>query len=163
MKIITDDAAYVQKVDLSYLDSLDITKTQSIYLSVFDWGKTRLTAANQYDFYKYDKKEDIEFFKNIDWMVDYDEVKDCSDDELIKLGKAINDERTEIGERFNNMSIKERMKNPDLQLRHRLLAYKLHTLTDFIMYKRGQINFELPEGFKINRDINDDDSIEIKK
>ena len=53
MKIITDDAAYVQKVDLSYLDSLDITKTQSIYLSVFDWGKTRLTAANQYDFYKY--------------------------------------------------------------------------------------------------------------
>ena len=163
MKIITDNAAYVQKVDLSYLDSLDIPKTQSIYLSVFDWGKTRLTATNQYDFYKYDKKEDIEFFKNIDWMVDYDEVKDCSDDELIKLGKAINGERTEIGERFNNMSIKERIKNPDLQLRHRLLAYKLHTLTDYIMYKRGQINFELPEGFKINRDINDDDSIEIKK
>ena len=163
MKIITDNAAYVQKVDLSYLDSLDIPKTQSIYLSVFDWGKTRLTATNQYDFYKYDKKEDIEFFKNIDWMVDYDEVKDCSDDELIKLGKAINGERTEIGERFNNMSIKDRIKNPDLQLRHRLLAYKLHTLTDYIMYKRGQINFELPEGFKINRDINDDDSIEIKK
>ena len=157
MKIITDTAAYVQKGDLYYLDSVEIPKTRSIYLSVFDWGKTRLTKENQYDFYKYDKKEDIEFFKNIDWMVDYDEVKDCSDEELIKLGKAINEERVEIGERFNNMSIKERMKNPDLQLRHRLLAHKIHTLTDFIMYKRGQIDFDLPEDFKIEREINNEE------
>lgn len=161
MKIITDKAAYVQKVDLYYLDSTELTKTRSIYLSVFNWGKTRLTKENQFDFYKYEEPEDIEYFKNIDWMVDYDEVKDCSDEELVKLGKAINEERENIAERFNNMSIKERIKNPDLQLRHRLLAHKIHTLTDFIMYKRGQINFELPEGFEIEREINTEERKDI--
>ena len=151
MKIITDTAAYVQKGDLNYLDSLNIQTTYSIYLSVFDWGKTRLTEENQYDFYKYDEKEDIEYFKNVDWMVDYDEVKDCSCEELKRLVEAIKDEIENIADRFNNMKQKEKKKNEGLSMRCRLLAYKAHTLNEFIKYKTGEINFELPEGFEIDR------------
>ena len=151
MKIITDKAAYVQKNDLYYLDSTEVPKTRSIYLSVFNWGKTRLTKENQFDFYKYEEPEDIEYFKNIDWMVDYDEVKDCSCEELKRLVEAIKDEIENIADRFNNMKQKEKKKNEGLSMRCRLLAYKAHTLNEFIKYKTGKINFELPEGFEIDR------------
>lgn len=163
MKIITDKVAYIQKNDLNFLHLSEVTKTASIYLSVFDWGKTRITDANRNEFYKFEKSEDIEYFKSLDWMVDYDEIKDLSDEELVNMGRAISIEKNKMGVEFNEMSIKERMNDSDIALRHKVLDFKMKSLIDVILYKRGELTFEFPEGFGIKRDINDDDSIGIKK
>ena len=163
MKIITNDAAYVQKNDLNFLHLSDVPKTSSIYLSVFDWGKTRITDKNKNEFYRFENEEDIEYFKKLDWMVDYDEIKNLSDAELVKMGQSISIEKNRIGEVFNDMSIKERMNNTDMVLRHKVLEFKMKSLIDVILYKRGELSFELPEGFEIKRNEVGEDSADINK
>ena len=58
MKIITENAAYVQKND-----------------------------NNRYEFVKFEDKNEIEFFKNLDWMVDYNSVKDLNEEDFLNLEK----------------------------------------------------------------------------
>ena len=80
MKIITDNAAYVQKNDLMYLNSSSLAIPGSIYMKVFGWGITVINDRNRYEFVKFEEDSEIEFFKDIDWMIDYNEVKDLTEE-----------------------------------------------------------------------------------
>ncbi len=83
MKIITNDSAYVQKNDISYLNLSDLPIPASIFMKVFGNGVTIINDSNRYDFVKFDEESEIEYFKDLDWMIDYNEVKDLSEDEII--------------------------------------------------------------------------------
>jgi hypothetical protein len=93
VKIINSDSAYVQKNDIAYLNSFDLPIPFSIFMKVFGNGVTIINDSNRYDFVKFDEESEIEFFKGLDWMIDYNEVKDLSEDEIIKLAKNIEKER----------------------------------------------------------------------
>lgn len=111
MKIITDNAAYVQMNDITFLNHCDLPIPASVFMKSFGFGIFVVDDSNRYDFKEFNKPEDIEFFKNIDWMIDYNEVKDLSDEEHIALAQSIADEMNAIAEKFNSMSPKQKKKN----------------------------------------------------
>ena len=131
MKIITNDSAYVQKNDLAYLNSSDLPIPASIFMKVFGNGVTIINDSNRYDFVKFDEESEIEYFKDLDWMIDYNQVKDLSEDEMIKLAESIGEERKQ----HTNMVTK-----------CDLLEFKFYSLRDILWFKQGHIPMELPEG-----------------
>lgn len=141
MKIITDNTVYVQKHDLIFLNHTGLPYPPSIAIKVC----SIVDDKNRYDFVAFDKPEEIEFFKNIDWMIDYNAVKDLSEEEIIALGQRIVKERDDIALKINSMSYKERKQNINMVSEWKLLKFKMYSLRDFLLFKKGHIKMELPE------------------
>ena len=146
MKIITNDVAYVQKNDIAYLNSSDLPIPASIFMKVFDNGVTIINDSNRYDFVEFDEGSEIEYFKDLDWMIDYNEVKNLSEDEMMKLAESIGKEQEKIATTFNSMSEDERKQHTDMVTKCNLLEFKFYSLRDVLWFKQGHISMELPEG-----------------
>jgi len=144
MKIITGHAAYVQKNDIAYLNQTNLAIPASIFMKVFGNGIVIIDDSNRYEFVEFNLPEEIDFFKGINWMIDYNEVKDLSEEEIISLGQSIAQEKNIIAQRFNSMSLNERKKNEELVLQWELLDFKMYSLRDALWFKQGHIKIELP-------------------
>lgn len=103
---------------------------------------------NRYDFVEYSDKNIIDFFRNIPWILDYDEVKDLSDEEIDALGEELIDQRNSIATMYNSMSIEERSKNQSLKTQCDLLEFKILTIREFQMFKDGKSEMKLPSGIE---------------
>lgn len=146
MKIITNDAVYVQMNDIAYLNSLDLPIPASIYMKAFGMGGiTIINDMNRYDFIKFEEKSEIQYFKDIDWMIDYNEVKDLSEDEIIKLAEKIGGELESVATAFNSMSEEERRQHIDMAEKCDSLGFKFCSLRDFLWFKQGHIPMKLPK------------------
>lgn len=153
MKIITDDSAYVQKNDIAYLNQTDLPIPTSIFMKVFGKGIVIIDDSNRYEFVKFDAPEEIEFFKGLSWMIDYNEVKDLSEEETIILGQSIAQEKNGIATKFNSMSEKERKENLKMVQQCELLDFKMYSLRDVLWFKQGHIQMELPNGIEYPADF----------
>lgn len=144
MKIITNDAAYVQKNDIAYLNQTDLDIPASIYLKACETGTFIVDDSNRYEFIRFNKSDEIQFFKNQDWILDYNQVKDMTEDELIEYGERIITQYNELAETFNALSEQEQMQNTELDMQCDLLAFKLFSLQEFIFYRKGLLEMQLP-------------------
>ena len=153
MKIITNDSAYVQKNDIAYLNSSNLPIPASIFMKVFGNGVTIINDSNRYDFVKFDKESEIEYFKDLDWMIDYDEVKDLSEDEIIKLAEETKEEQRKIATTFNSMDEEEKDNHTDMIIKCNLLEFKFYSLRDVLWFKQGHIPMKLPEGYAQEKSI----------
>ena len=144
MKIITDDAAYVQKNDIAYLNQTDLDIPASIYLKACETGTFIVDDSNRYEFIRFNKSDEIQFFKNQDWILDYNQVKDKTEDELIEYCERIITQYNELAETFNALSEQEQMQNTELDMQCDLLAFKLFSLQEFIFYRKGLLEMQLP-------------------
>ena len=66
MKIITNTAVYVQKIDLEFFKYSLHSLPQSISSKIFENSELDVDDFNKYDFFKFENKNDIEFFRSID-------------------------------------------------------------------------------------------------
>ena len=148
MKIITDDSVYVQKNDIAYLNQTDLPIPASIFMKVFGNRIVIIDDSNRYEFVKFNAPEEIEFFKGLSWMINYNEVKDLSEEETIALGQNIAQEKNEIATKFNSMSEKERKENMQMVQQCELLDFKMYSLRDILWFKQGHIKMDLPEGIE---------------
>lgn len=146
VKIISNNAVYVQKNDVAYLNSSDLPIPASIFMKVFGNGITIIDDSNRYEFVKFEEESEIEYFKGLDWMIDYNEVKDLSEEEIIKLAENIGKEQEKIATTFNSMIEEERKKHTDMVTKCDLLEFKFYSLRDVLWFKQGHIPMELPEG-----------------
>ena len=144
MKIITDDAAYVQKNDIAYLNQTDLDIPASIYLKACETGTFIVDDSNRYEFIRFNKSDEIQFFKNQDWILDYNQVKDMTEDELIEYGEKIITQYNELAEAFNALNEQERIQNTELDMRCDLLGFQIFSLHDFIFYRKGLLEMQLP-------------------
>ena len=144
MKIITNDAAYVQKNDIAYLNQTDLDIPASIYLKACETGTFIVDDSNRYEFIRFNKSDEIQFFKNQDWILDYNQVKDKTEDELIEYCERIITQYNELAETFNALSEQEQMQNTKLDMQCDLLAFKLFSLQEFIFYRKGLLEMQLP-------------------
>lgn len=146
MKIITEDCAYVQKNDIAYLNSYDLPIPASIYMKIFGNGVTIINSSNRYDFVKFEDKEEIEFFKSLDWMIDYNQVDILTYDGMLDFGQSITDEREKVAERFNDPNVKlTDEEKKEIAMQYELLDFKLKSLMDIMKFKQGILSIELPE------------------
>lgn len=122
-------------------------------MKVFDRDVIIINNRNRYDFVEFDAPEEIEFFKGIDWMIDYNEVKDLSEEGIITLGQSIVKEKNRIAQKFNSMEINERKRNMGMVTQCELLDFKMYSLRDFLWLKQGHIKMKLPASVKTETGI----------
>ena len=115
MKIITDNAVYVQKNDIYYLQQTGLEMPASIFfMNLFDSDKVVFDDINKYKFVKFENPREIEFFNSIDWIIDYNEVKDLSEKEIIMLVQSFEDKINRIAEKFKSMSSEQKKQNMNM-------------------------------------------------
>lgn len=159
MKIITNHVAYIQKNDIAYLNQTDLVIPASIFMKVFGDGTTIINDSNRYEFVEFDAPEEIDFFKNIDWMIDYNEIKDLSEEEMISLGQSIAKERNSIAQKFNSMTEEQKEENMNIVTQCDLLDFKMYSLRDILWLKQGRIKMELPEVIDLTAELEQEKGI----
>lgn len=163
MKIITQDAAYVQMYDMMFLHETDIPMPYSIFLKVFGQEITIVNDSNRYDFVKFEEPSEIEYFNDIDWIVDYNSVKDLSKRQIRRLIKKTKEEQKSIAENYNPLPNEEKAKKSEMVSRYDELAYKSYGLNSMLKLKQGRIEMTLPEGIEYPTDHNTTIESTIKK
>ncbi len=159
MKIITDNAVYVQKEDISYLFHAELTMPESLCIKAFGNCLTIYDDNDRYEFIKFEAPREIEFFKGIDWIIDYNEVKDLSEEEIIAVAQSILEEKNNIAQIFNSMTSKEKQENMNMVSQCEFLDFKMDSLRNVLWFKQGHIKMQLPEdgdcpaGFKQEKGI----------
>ena len=138
MKIITDNEAFVQFNDLGFLQSTDLAIPASIVLKLFENEITIIDDRNRYNFVCFTEAEDIEYFKQLDWMVDYNETKDS----LIE--KTLG-EMDSISNAYDLIPTNQGKKRRELAKTFSLLEFKFYSLRNILWYKQGHISLNLPE------------------
>ena len=149
MKIITDKEVYVQKNDIAYLNQTDLPILASVLTKLLDKGIIIIDNSNRYEFVKFDKPEEIEYFKKLDWIVDYNEVKDLTEEEILSLAQSIHQERETIAHKYNSMKPEERENHPEMVRDCDLLGFKIYSLRNILWFKQGHIKMTLPEGIDL--------------
>lgn len=152
MKIITKDAVHVQMNDLMFLHQTDLPIPCSIFLKVFGQGTVIVNDSNRYDFVKFEDEAEIEYFKNLDWIIDYNSVKELDKENINQLVAQIVDEEQKIADKFNNLPENEKVDNFDMVARYEQLEYKQYNLKKFMSFKQGKISMELPESIEYPTD-----------
>ena len=87
-------------------------------------------------------------------MINYNEVKDFSEEEIIALVQSIAEEQNNIAQRFNSMTPEERIENMDMVSQHESLDFKMNSLRDVLWFKQGHIKMKLPESVNLSVRLN---------
>ena len=88
MKIFHEEdgrnVVYVQVDDILFIvkNLGDMLIPASICCKIFCNDGATITCSNQYDFIKFNSDLEISFFKKLDFVIDYDDYKDLSDEQL---------------------------------------------------------------------------------
>lgn len=141
MKVIAANVAYIQKKDIDYLKQSDLKIPEFIFYKVFG---SNIDENNEYEFIKFTKRNEIEYFKNLDWIIDYNQVKNLTDEKIVELVKETANELNRIAEKFNKMSEHKKEKHLDMITQCELLDYKMNSLRDALWFKQGHINMKMP-------------------
>jgi len=144
MKIFTKNSVYVQKNDIVYLNTYDLPIPASIFTKVFGKNITIINDSNRYEFVRFDNQTEIDFFQKMDWIIDYNELKDLNEKDIVDITQNIITKINNMITEFNSMQKKDKINNMNMLIQCELLKYKVNSLSDFILFKQGKINMKLP-------------------
>ena len=147
MKVVRDNIIYVQRSDILMICLTD-NVPESIIYSQFGKGVVKTDSTNINDFIKFEKENEIEFFKQADWIIDYDELKELSDDEIDNFINNIYKEIKELRIKYASLDDFEKITNRDIIFRSKLLEYKTESLEKLKFSNRKSLENSLPEECK---------------
>ena len=159
MKIITDGVAYVQKSDLFYLNTTGLSVPASILLKTLEVSID--SSDNQYEFVKFERKKEVKYFRDMSCIIDYDQIKDLSIDELITYGQSIVEEKKKLESEYKPMDLKDKINNIDMLKKYKLLDFRMHSLIDAMICKSGKLPMVLPS--ELSDDKNIKEFFKVKK
>ena len=143
MKIITSNAAFIQKKDLDFLIHKNLDLPDSVVLRIH--GDVPIDENNKYEFVKFTLRKEIKYFKNLDWLIDYKQINKLSEDEMIELYKKTAKEVDNIAYKYNELSNQEKLTHPEMIVQSKLLKYKMQSIKDALWFKQGHIDMNVPE------------------
>lgn len=150
MKIFYEGSVYVHTEDLAELARSDLLIPRAIYLAMGE--VPRLTEANRYTLNKFDNGEVVDFFRRQDWILDFDEVEDYSEAELIDYKIAITIASAGFAREYNHMTDNEqRESGVRLMSNCSLLSHKARSAEAFRQYRLGVIDMDFPEEISVPR------------
>ncbi len=148
MKIITENKVYVQYSDIVNLLSIITLANISCPLSVSKrcFAKSIIIdGENKYAFIEFTEPEAIKFFKSFPYFASYNELINKSEMEIMKLLEALNDEANKLINKYNSLNRNKQNKEYRKYCReYQLKCYIAMSLNDFLLYKKGEIEFDLP-------------------
>lgn len=143
------EKVYVQYSDLLLLFNLNIIIPDTIYDKVYS-DNFKVDDSNRFDFVEFNKKEDVEFFKNIDWILDYNSLNRMSPYELNRYYvNSIND----ISD-FVHCS--KYIDNDDFNSQYSILNHRAISIKDFYFTKFGSLEMPFPQVPNYDKVIIDD-------
>ncbi len=136
------DKVYVQVSDFTTFQKVDKPIPAGIYLKAMNYKFQ--SNDDKYNFIEYTKPEEIEFFRNFEYIVDYKEVKDKTITELQRLAKVANDEANEIADLWNELTPEEKKLNPNFIKKYTLLHHKIQDYAFVLWNKQRHIKLNMP-------------------
>lgn len=103
IKIIDEkEIIYVQRQDISFLNRINDPIPASIFFKAYPSGVNITDGSNRFDYLKFEEPEEVEFFKKADYIIDADEYKNLTIEEVelkfeevrSNILKKINDSET---------------------------------------------------------------------
>ena len=104
MKVFKNGKVYVQNEDLILILRSGELMPTSVLEKFYGNGPVIIVQDNMEDYVEFEETDQVEFFKRLDWIVDYDEVKNLSLEELEKLYDATKDEMVKIRNKYSDLS-----------------------------------------------------------
>lgn len=144
MKVFKNNAVYVQRDDLGFLHSSDLTIPASIFLKAYGEGVTIIDEGNRWDFIRFDEPSEVDFFRGLDWIIDWESVKDLSEEKVGELGQSVLEERNSLAQRFNGMNPEEQTENSDIPFKCTCLDHKIQSLVAVYNFKQGYLKMAFP-------------------
>lgn len=138
MKITTDDAIYIQKSDLLYLQQLRYPLPKILKSKIYNY--VVLGKDTTSDFAKFTEKDEIELFSQMDWIFEYDSILNMTLDDINRLSEEVIEERLSIANAPSDNT------KPD---RFELLNLKIKSLRDALLFKKGSLKVQLPKELRI--------------
>ena len=143
------ETVYVQMQDNLYLvHESNVSVPASIFEKVFSVGAVFVTDANRFDFIRFEEEHEVDFFKKLEFVIDYDQYKDFSEEQLIAEVKKLEDKANEIAEKWNDMTSEERRENSELYEEHQNLDYMCRFLCEIYFVKHGKRSMPFPDFVK---------------
>lgn len=142
------ETVYVQMQDIMQLNQSDMPIPESIYTKVFT-GITIVNDSNRSDFVSFDEAHEVKFFRELEFVIDYDQYKELTDEQLGEKGQKLVMKANEIAEKWNSMSSDEREQNSNLFQEHENIEYMLNFLSEIYAIKHGKRSMPFPDFVKL--------------
>lgn len=142
MKRLVEDKLYIQLSDIDYLmNNYEIIPD---YISIILDGYIMNIDEHMEDddFICFIDKRLINYFYELDYIINYDEYKDLSVASIADIVEKLNTEINQLELIYKN--IKDSIRKDVLIGRHDDLDKKAKDLTKLARYKQGKINFYIP-------------------
>ena len=165
MKVFVNNKVYVQKKDLQFLlrECDGISIAPGIINEVLD-DIFIVNDNNKHEFIKFSNVEDVDFFKNCDWIIDYHALDGMTEVEIINYGSQINDKRNELAEKFNNLPEKEQEKlYEQVSSEVMMLDYKIYSIRDLVWHRQGHLKFTVPTGNEVEHTVSEANELPSKE
>lgn len=130
------------------LNQSDMPIPESIYTKVFT-GITIVNDSNRFDFVSFDEAHEVKFFRELEFVIDYDQYKELTDEQLGEKGQKLVMKANEIAEKWNSMSSDEREQNSNLFQEHENIEYMLNFLSEIYAIKHGKRSMPFPDFVKL--------------
>ena len=143
------EVVYVQRQDLMYLYESDMPILASIFTKVFVPGKVTITNdSNRFDFVKFEKDDEVKFFRDLEFIIDYDQYKDLTDEQLEEEAQKLATRVNQIAEKWNGMTEKDRKENRNLLEEYQNLDYMIKFLGEIYAVNHGKRSMPFPRFVK---------------
>lgn len=141
------DVVYVQMVDLMFIvyDLDDIAIPASIMNYFFSKYSVIVNDSNCFDFVKFDKEPEVVFFKTLNFIIDYNDYKDLTDEQFQERFKSVVDEHNTLAKKWNKMSETEREKHENFFVSTQKLEHTINFIGELYALKHGNSSMTLPD------------------
>ena len=151
MKIFHEEngrnVVYVQMQDIMFIvhDLADIAIPASIMNYFFSRGFAIVNNSNRFDFVKFDKEPEVAFFKTLNFIIDYNDYKDLTEEQFQERFKSVVCEYNSLVKKWNKMSETEREKNENLFVSTQKLEYTIKFIHELYALKHDKSYMTLPD------------------
>ena len=143
MKVFKNGKVYVQNEDLILILRSGELMPTLVLEKFYGNGPVIIVQDNMEDYVEFEETDQVEFFKRLDWIVDYDEVKNLSTEELEKLYDDTKDKMVKIRNKYSDLSQNGDCYEKD-SIRYELLGNKLYSLSKIQYFKARKLELALP-------------------
>lgn len=132
------EVVYVQMQDIMFLSNeTDMPIPATIFTKVFT-GVVIVNDLNRFNFVRFDEEYEVKFFKEIDFIIDFDKYKEFTDEQLEEEAQKLAAKSREIAEKWNSMTEEERKNNLSLYSENENIGYMINFLSEIYAVKHGQ-------------------------
>ena len=135
------EVVYVQIQDIIHLYNNTFPKPALNVLIAL----SSVNDSNRFDFVRFDEEDEVSFFKDLEFIIDYDKYKDFTDEQLEKEIKKLAKKANEIVVQWYNMSVRKRKQNYNLLQEHENLKYMIDFLFEIYQVKHNKRKMPFPE------------------